>query len=114
MNLKDLKIAINDPLTSDEHKEYIIGRILAADKDAIPMIMKVLETERSNNKELITEMNHELSRAHVFIDDYMPEPVKLKKGQTEPSFNKKFITDKIAEFYIQYKGIIRHCYNRFN
>ncbi len=113
MDLVELKQILNSD-SSDEVKKSQVINCLAKDKEVIPVIMRMLEREREIKSELITDMNHELSRAHVFIDDFMPEPVKLKKGETMIGFDKNFVLDKIAEFYINYKSLIRHCYNRFN
>lgn len=113
MNILNIAKIINLPISEEQKRELILVEI-ARDKDAIPTVMKILANEREQNSELIRDMNLELSRAHIFIDDYMPEPVKLRKGESEEKgFNRKFITDKIAEFYINYKDAVTHCFNRF-
>ncbi len=114
MNIQALKEALNNNLTSDEQKEYIIIHILAKDKSAMPMILEVLKTEREINRELMIDMNLELSRAHIFIEEYTPEIVKLKNGKHPQRLTKYFILDEISAFYVKYKGMVQHCFNRFN
>ena len=108
MDIKSLKEIVNSDLP-DNYKEIQIINLLANDEKIIPEIMKILEQERKNKKELITDMNLELSRAHIYID--MRDENK-KEGKE--SFNKNFVIDEIAKFYIKYKGMISHCFNRFN
>jgi hypothetical protein len=68
----------------------------------------MIDRERTNKKELITDMNLELSRAHIYID-MRPET----KVEGQDCFNKGFVLDEIAKFYLRYKGSITHCFNRF-
>jgi F0F1-type ATP synthase delta subunit len=116
MDIKKIKSVIDNETHSDEQKESLIINILAKDKSAIPVVMKILEAERENNIELISDMNLELSRAHIFIDELNPALLPKKEKQTNlgEQFTKNFIIDKISEFYIKYKGALTHCFNRFN
>lgn len=108
MDLKTIKeIIISD--VDDELKEALIINTLANDKKVIPMIMEILDSERKQNKDLIMDMNLELSRAYLYID-IRPE----SKVEGKDSFNKGFIMDELAKFYIKYKDKITHCFNRFN
>src|ERR1700741_49177 len=115
MDLESLKKTLDNPETSVESKEYAIIRILACDKEAIPMIMKVLDEERKIKIELISDMNVTLSTAHTFIEELNPAMVPKKENQTNlgPQVTKTYILDKIAEFYIKYKGKITYSWNRF-
>jgi hypothetical protein len=107
MDLKKLKaILINDDLP-DDHKKYLIIKVLSDDKEVIPMILEILDVERENKKELIIDLNLELSRAHIMIE-------MLPESKKKLSLDRQFVLDKIAEFYIKWKGKIRHCFNRFN
>ena len=108
MNIKALKAIINSEFP-DTIKEAEIISILADDEKVIPQLMKLLEEERRSKKILIRDMNLELSRAHVYIDE-LPE-AKSKGNQT---LNKNFVIDKISEFYVKYKSMVTHCFNRFN
>ncbi len=91
----------------DEAKEMLILRALAKDENVIPKVLKILEIEREEKATLTKEMNVELSRAHVYIDQH---EIKHKIGGAD----KGFIIDKISKFYIKYKGVISHSFNRFN
>lgn len=108
MNLKALKEIINSSYP-DSIKEMEIISILAEDQDVIPNIMKLLEQERRSGKELMMDMNLELSKAHIYI-----EGVPEGKRRANDSFNKEFVMDEIEKFYAKYKSVIRHCFNRFN
>ena len=107
MNLDEIKEIINSDLP-DEIKESQLIESIANDENAVPNIMLMLAFERKTNKNLLMDMNLELSRAHIYID-MKPEG----KQETKDSFNKAFIMDEIAKFYIKYKGKIVHCFNRF-
>lgn len=109
MNVKEIKEIVNLNNVSDDIKESLIIKTLASDEKIIPLIMDILNTEREQNKDLLTDMNLELSRAHIYIDE-RPE----SKVEGKDPFNKGFILDKISEFYIKYKENITHCFNRFN
>ncbi len=108
MNLKEIKEVINSSIPDKQKKECIIG-ILAKDEKLIPTLMIFLSVERQNKAELIDDMNLELSRAHIYIDERPPI-----KNESKAAFNKNFVIDKISEFYIKYKSVVTHCFNRFN
>jgi hypothetical protein len=108
MDIKKITLIVNSTHLSDESKESLILECLSKDEEVIPIIMKILSRERSDKKELITDMNAELSRAHIYID-MRPE----SKEEGKDSFNKGFILDEIAKFYIKYKSYVTHCFNRF-
>jgi len=107
MNLENIKyIVLLD--VSNELKEIMLIAELAYDEKVIPTIMSILEEERKNKKELILDMNAELSRAHVYI-----EMKKENKTEQKDSFNKEFVISEISKFYEKYKNVIGHCFNRF-
>ena len=108
MDIKTIKSIVNSD-SPNNIKEMLIIRELSADKNVIPMIMEILQTERKSQKELVQDLNLELSRAHIYIDMRPESKKEVKEG-----FNKGFILDEIAKFYIKYKGKITHCFNRFN
>lgn len=96
MNLLELKSIINSGLPNDVVKSEIINS-LAKDENVIPIIMKILEREREFKKEIQTEMNLLLSKAHVGLDDK-----KFNRGN--------FMQKEIIEFYTKYKGYVGHCF----
>ncbi len=111
MNLSAIKDILN--LDAPESvKESMIITVLSKDKEVIPNLLKVLDAERKHKSELILDMNLELTRSHVYIDEMIN--FENVKKEANLQVNKKFITDKIAAFYIKYKGSIGHCFNRFN
>ncbi len=113
MDLDLLKQIVNSSLP-DEVKEHKIIGVLAADENALPEMMKVLESERRVKRELITDMNVELSRAHVFIDLKIIENLPKHKNGHSEGFTKGFVMDEIEKFYTKYKSLVTHCFNRFN
>lgn len=108
MNIAGIKAIVNSS-HPEEVKEQQIIAILAHEKNVIPTILKILERERSEQKELLNDMNLELSRAHSFIE-IIPE-AKTAKNQT---LDKAFVVDNIAGFYYKYRDRVSHCFNRFN
>lgn len=96
MNLEELKTIINSDL-SDAVKTSEIINSLAKDENVIPIVMKILESEREFKKEVQTEMNMLLSKAHICLD--------------EKRINKdNFIQKEIVGFYKKYKGVVGHCF----
>lgn len=108
MDIDKIKEIVNSD-SSVLLKESQLIEHLSSDKNCIPTLLRILERERSNNKELITDMNLELSRAHIYIDMRAES-----KSENKESFNKGFVLDEIAKFYFKYKQVVTHCFNRFN
>jgi len=108
MNIKSLKDIVNSE-TPDSLKYLKIIQLLASDENALSDMIKILDEERRIKKELIMDMNLELSRAHIYIDLRQEN-----KSEAKESFNKNFIIDEIAKFYFKYKSMVKHCFNRFN
>ncbi len=116
MDIKKITEVITDPDITEEMKEGRILNILAMDKNAIPDLLKILAREREQKQEVITEMNLELSRSHVFIECVNPAalPKKEKLTSLGPQVTQTWILDQIAAFYIRNKGRVRYLYNRFD
>ncbi len=108
MDIEKIKQIVSSQISEDFKSQAII-EVLSRDEKVIPLMMDILKSERKSKDELIADMNLELSRAHIYID-MRPEV----KSESKDSFNKSFINDEIAKFYIKYKSIIAHCFNRFN
>lgn len=102
MNIKAIKEVVNSPIP-DENKEYLITQILSQDRKLIPILLDMLNHERNQQKELIDDLNVEVSRYHSSIKDirflkkqipfYNQETKKLYekwKGYIGPLFNNKF------------------------
>lgn len=111
MDLKEIKQIVSLPLEDDVARMAILASI-AKDPNAIKDVLDMLNSERNQSKELITDMNLELSRLHIYVDVFVEE-AQIKKGVPGHK-QKKFYMDKIAEFYLKYKGVVQHLYNRFN
>jgi hypothetical protein len=96
MNLKELKSIINSDLPDEVIKLAVINSI-AKDENVIITIMKVLEREREFKKEIHSEMNLLLSKAHIGLDNK-----KFNEGN--------FMQKEIVEFYTKYRGYVGHCF----
>jgi hypothetical protein len=68
------------------------------DKKVTPIMMEILEIERANKHELITELNSLLSISHIILN--------------KPEMNRgRFLDGKLREFYLKYQRFITHCFN---
>lgn len=101
MNLKKIQQVLDQGLFPDDVKERMILKILSEDETLIPQLLQILEYERQRKKKLLTEINFQLSRAHVGL-----EVAKFdKKGLNGDRFMEKEIT----KFYIDNQEQIGHC-----
>lgn len=100
MNLEKLKQILNSNMRED-FKEILFFEQLSKEEDIIPKILQILQVERARNKEIIFDMNHELSRAFNYVHEAAFD--KKKKG-----FNKEFLLGEIKNFYRKYKSSISH------
>jgi DNA-binding transcriptional MerR regulator len=106
MNLQKIKEILELGIPDGEKENYILG-VIADDENAIPTIMKILDHERQNHKELIQDTNNELSRAVVVLNDK-----SLKWGKkiiAEPSW----IVEQVKKHYKKWHEYIR-CNYPFN
>lgn len=100
MNLERIKEIINSEISNGD-KEFLILKTIAADKRAIPIILEILNHEREQKNEMLTDMNLLLSKADVGLDDQ--------------KYNKDgFMQKEIAAFYKKYKNKIGHCFKNYN
>lgn len=98
MNIDKLKTIINSEW-SDEMKERGVINLIAQDENVIPVVMKILESERIQKKVLLDDMNLLLSKAHVGLED--------------PKFNDGgYMQREIVEFYTKYKKYVGHCFKK--
>ena len=107
LQVKEIKKIVNSNLPEAVQAMQIIN-VIASYENAIPIILEILQSERQSKSELVQDMNLELSRAHIYI-----ELLKESSEEREEGFNKSFVIEKITEFYSKYKGMVRHCFNRF-
>lgn len=98
MNIEKIKAIVN----SSQPDITIRGLLLLAiaeDERAIPDLLAILEAERAAKKELITELNFQLSRADTIIES--------------PELNKdKFVRKEISAFYKKFSHLVSHCYRQ--
>lgn len=92
MNLKNIQSIVNSDLPN---WEQLLIVELSTDKNIIPILLSILNSEREDNKKLIEDLNSLLSKAHV--------------GLEEPKLNKDgFMQKEIDAFYKS--GRIGHCF----
>ena len=68
MDLKLIKQVLDYELL-DEVKENLILQVLAKDKKVIPNLLQMLECERDFNKELLLDINEELSKTYITLNE---------------------------------------------
>lgn len=88
---------INSDVLSDKEKQECILSIIAEDKDAINHVLFMLNEERKQKHELLTEMNLLLSKSY-----YGLENKRVNKGG--------FIQVEIDKFYQKYKNLVWNCF----
>jgi len=95
MNLNKIKEIIELPLISEADKEDLIINEISKDKDAVPMVLRMLNAERERKEELVSTMNLLLSKADI--------------GLKEPKLNTDgFMQKEISEFYDTAE--VDHCF----
>lgn len=86
-------------MISDDQKEDLIIECLSSDEKIIPIIMKILDKERSSKKEIVRELNNLVSKAEAALGT--------------PRLNKEgFIQKEINDFFKKHeetKGVF-HAY----
>ena len=103
MNIKKIRDIINLNLQDEVTENYLIA-IIAEDKNVIPTILELLNSERELKEKLLSDTNAELSRALVVLQDK-----NLK-------YNKKIIADpswvvgEIIKHYKKWKDYIGCCF----
>ncbi len=96
MDIKHIQEVVNSTL-SDEQKETLIIDILSQDEKIIPLIMRILDTERKRKDKMTSEMNVLLSKAHIGLDD--------------AKFNSNgFMQKEIVAFYKKWQVFVGHCF----
>jgi hypothetical protein len=95
VNLKKIKEIVNSSLL-DETKESYIIKVLADDKQIIVTLLKILEAERQDNHQLLSDTNAELSRAVVAIE-------------SPKAIDGKWVVEQIRQHYIKWQHKIRCC-----
>ena|ERR1035437_5838087 len=100
MNIKNIKSVIDNNLLPDNVKENLILSIIALDKNSVPMILKMLDSEREKNEELILDSNSELSRALVTLED-------PNIGKKNPIIELNFVLGEIKKHYLKWQNTIR-------
>lgn len=90
---------------SDQHKEALIFKAIAKNKNAVPYVLQLLNIERLEIDELINDANVELSRAHLLAAKNAKNRKMTKKG-----FGIWFVNEEIEKFYKKHKGKINHLF----
>lgn len=104
MNIEEIKRICNSTSFSLESRETMILRLIAKDKKAVPYIIEMLNSERQIKNNIISDMNVELSRSLVFIEENTEETKKNKKLPIEKQgFSRTFVVNSINDFWNKYK-----------
>lgn len=83
-------------ILSKEAFEEVIFDYISDDKTIIPNMLRLLEIERQNSKELLKDCNMELSRSLTGLIDFSSQSEKDKKMRI-------FMIDEIKKFYKKWK-----------
>ncbi len=100
MDLQSISKVLESENLDSRQKEDLILSIIAKDKKAIPMVMDMLDYERSQKEELINDLNLNLGRADCFLEDNIPE--------------KDFVIKEIKGLYEKWRGVIIHLFNKYH
>ena len=99
MNLNKIRNILELEMISDNQKESLIIDEIAKDKNVIPTILNILQSERKRKDELTSTINLLLSKAHT--------------GLKHPKLNENgFMQKEILDFYK--KREIGHCFMDIN
>lgn len=98
MDLNKIQLALNSGMP-EANKRAVILNIISEDKDALIDMMDILHFERERKRQLITEMNLQLSRADVYI-------------QNPKIVTPEFVLTEIRKFYEENKDYVHHCYRK--
>lgn len=101
MTYEHLIKVLNSPMTGKEEGEKMMLIYMSQDDKVIPAMLKMLEIQRKDKKELIEDMNVNLTRNTFAI--MHPE---VTMGN-EPEKQKEFYLNETKEFYKKYEGTIR-------
>lgn len=105
MDLVKIKEIVNNDELPNFIKEHRLLTVLSNNDDIIPIILKILEFQRKEQRELLIDTNLELSRAFVLIDNTKVQSLNIIVP--EPSF----IVSEIRKHYKKWQHKIRCCFN---
>lgn len=97
MKIENIRTVVNSNLP-DSLKERTILHILADDKNVIPYLLIMLQTERESKEELILDSNAELSRAATVLQN--PELA-----------DSSWVLEQIKLHYEKWKEVIKCNFN---
>lgn len=100
MNIKEITEIINFNISEQQKKKLILATI-ADDKEAIPIILAMLNNEREKKEELILDSNTELSRALIVLKD--KNLTYSKNIIADP----KWVVGEIIKHYQKWKDYIK-------
>lgn len=99
IDLEEIKDILNTGLSEDD-KRILILKTIAKSPGAIPSILAMLDSEREQCRDLISDSNEELSRAFVVLKD---ENVKANKNALA---DPKWVADQIKCHYKKWSGVV--------
>lgn len=100
MDIRKLSEVINNPFLEDNIKEKMIINVLSEDPNVLLTLLGLISSERKYNKEIISDLNLEVSRYQVHINDKS----LLKK-------NLSFLNEETKKLYDKWKDFISPLFN---
>lgn len=101
MDLKKIKEILDIDTASDKVKESAIIDVLAQDKRLIPILLSILQAERLEKKDTISDCSLALACSHMYIND-------TKVTGKKRAIDRDCVLDMIKDFYEKYKGKVDH------
>lgn len=105
MDLKKIKLILDQEEIPTKAKEAYIIQVLAEDTEALPLMFKILHEERVAKNEMLNDLNIELGKAHIYVND-------TKTTGQKRTLSRELVLEHIANFYKKYKGKLEHHFTR--
>lgn len=106
MNIEKIKEVVNNNTLPAYIQKQLILYIIAADREAVPMVLEMLNNEREESHNLILDSNLELSRALIALED-----PNIGKKKPKPIIELGFVVGEIKNHYIKWQHKIKCCFN---
>lgn len=100
MDIKSIKQIVNSDLPEDYQRDAIL-LLISKDREAIPHMLRILNDEREQQRELILDTNQELSRALIVLND------ENLKSNNKIITNPKWVAEEIKKHYTKWRGVIK-------
>ena len=105
MNIDTIKEIIESKKLADDDKRRRILYHISQDTNWLEDVLEMIAIDKAQKKELIGDLNLEVSRLHIAVIE--PKHFASKK-------DRQFLLDNVEALYKKWKGVVSHCFNKFN